>query len=89
MRHVGSSCRHYPDGQRRWRVAIHSGSGADFVLCALMDTDNARIRCYVLLATAGIGQDSLFLSERTLVRYAAHCYATLDEVFGMDGVNTA
>lgn len=78
-----ASCRRYPDSWRRWRVALRKGGYADFVLCALMDTDNVNIRCYALMATAEAAKDSLFLSERTLGRYSASCFTTLDEIFGL------
>jgi DNA invertase Pin-like site-specific DNA recombinase len=76
-----ASCRRYPDATRRWRVALRSGAQVDFVLCALMDTENVRIRCFLLLSTATAVKASLYLSERALVRYAAHCFTTLDEIF--------
>lgn len=78
-----ASCRHFPDACQRWRIPMQRGSAADFVLCALMESDNVRIRCYLLLAASISTRDCLFLNERTLGAYVEHCFATMDEVFGL------
>jgi hypothetical protein len=78
-----ASCRQYWDSGRRWRIALRSGVRADFVLCALMDAENLRIRCYILLSTADAEKASLYLSERTIGRYTEHCFTSLDQIFGL------
>ncbi|SFV17966.1 recombinase family protein [Pseudoduganella namucuonensis] len=78
-----ASCRCYPGAWHRWRVPLTAGSAADFVLCALMDTANAEVSRYLLLASGEARGASVYLSERTVGRYARHCFASLDEVFGL------
>lgn len=80
-----ASCRHYPDGGRRWRVALLCGAKADFVVCALMDVDNVAVERYLLLPTAQIGKASVHLSARRAERYRSFMFETLAEVFGLRG----
>jgi hypothetical protein len=78
-----ASCRAYPDGSYHWRVPVHKGVAADFVLCALMDRGNEQMRHFLLLPVAAFIQDSLFIAELSLARYERWRFDSLDAVFGL------
>ncbi len=78
-----SSCRRYPDKVHRWRVPVHKGMAADFVVCGLMDGNNERIDRFLLIPTSTTQQGSLFLSEKSLSRGRVQSFASLAAVFGV------
>lgn len=76
-----ASCRHTDLGDR-WRIPIRKGGRADFVLCAVMDSENVRIQFYLLLPTAATTLATVYLSKRTFANYAQQRFSDLAQVFG-------